>query len=176
MWAYPAEKDDASQISKLVDLYTNPPPGPGNLVRRNQIKVYQDGIIGTRTALVKNPYLIDFPDYGIGWLRPQYHARYLDIYDYRHIIGNRGMHYFTKDRLSQYIGSLQRGVNDKGEGYDFMVHVVGDRATNEVLTAVSENPNPDVRHRATHIEIVDPADYGRFKTLNVIADGQVAGK
>ena len=84
------------------------------------------------------------------------------------------MNYFTEARLTDYIGALQRDVSG-AEGYDFIVHVVGDAATREVLNSVEANPNPGSRHRCTHVELVSPEDYPRFGRLGVIADGQVAG-
>lgn len=63
MWAYPAATDDAKQIQDLIGLYSNPKNG---MVRRTQIKAYQDGIIPTRTAKVLEDYKLDKPDYGIG--------------------------------------------------------------------------------------------------------------
>ena len=85
------------------------------------------------------------------------------------------MNYFTEERLANYISELQNGLGENGEGFDFMVHVIGDNATREVLNAVEAHPNNDARHRCTHIELVSEADWPRFKQLGVIADGQVAG-
>jgi predicted amidohydrolase YtcJ len=155
MWAYPAATNDDAQIEALANFYNNPMDG---MVKRTQIKVYEDGLFGVRTARVLKPYLLPTPDYGIG---------------------DFGLNYFTQQRLGEYINALQIGLGQDGtEGYDFMVHVVGDAATREVLDAVRDNPHPiegASRHRCTHVELVDESDRPRFKALNVIADAQVAG-
>lgn len=150
LWADPAATNDTAQIASLKQLYSN---DNDKLVRRTAIKVYQDGIIPTRTAKLLQDYTADSPDYGIG---------------------NRGMNYFTRDRLAAYVAELQ-DFEQTGQGFDFLVHVIGDAATREALDAFEFNYKPDTRHRCTHIELVDPKDWPRFANLSVIADAQVAG-
>jgi predicted amidohydrolase YtcJ len=52
-------------------------------------------------------------------------------------------------------------------------HAIGDRAVRIALNAYEAaqkaNGVRDSRHQITHLELVDPADVGRFKTLGVIA-------
>ena len=52
-------------------------------------------------------------------------------------------------------------------------HAIGDRAARIALNAYEAaqkaNGVRDSRHQITHLELVDPADVGRFKTLGVIA-------
>lgn len=60
--------------------------------------------------------------------------------------------------------------------FDFHIHAIGDRGVREPLNAIQAGQMPGQRHRLTHLEQVDPADYDRFKALNVIADMQVAGE
>ena len=60
------------------------------------------------------------------------------------------------------------------------IHTIGDRAVRESLDAIESaqktNGNASSRrHRLTHVEVVNPSDIGRFKSLGVIADFQVAG-
>ncbi len=59
--------------------------------------------------------------------------------------------------------------------FDFLVHSVGDGATSEALAAVAASADgvTQTRHRLTHIEIIDKADYAKFKELGVFADFQV---
>ena len=55
-------------------------------------------------------------------------------------------------------------------------HAIGDRAARIALNAYEAaqkaNGVRDSRHQITHLELVDPADVGRFKTLGVIANIQ----
>ncbi|MFN0174005.1 MAG: amidohydrolase [Saprospiraceae bacterium] len=120
---------------------------PNKLLRINQIKVYADGIIHNTTAAMHDDYLIDY--FALGT--------------------NKGLNYFTESRLAQYISALE------GTGFDFHIHALGNRGIHESLNAVQQGGTSMGRHRITHVEYVDPADYGRFASLNVTADAQVAG-
>jgi hypothetical protein len=55
-------------------------------LRRNQVKMYMDGLTMTRTALILGEYLYPEPDLGIG---------------------DSGIHYFLRERLEKYITELQ---------------------------------------------------------------------
>ncbi len=120
---------------------------PNKLLRINQIKVYADGIIHNTTAAMHNDYLIDYFELGT----------------------NKGLNYFTESRLAQYISALE------GTGFDFHIHALGNRGIHESLNAIQQGGTNNGRHRLTHVEYVDPADYGRFASLNVTADAQVTG-
>ncbi|MBO6574930.1 MAG: amidohydrolase [Rhodothermales bacterium] len=117
----------------------------GDRVRMDQIKVYSDGILINTTAALHAPYQSLLP--GIDALT--------------------GLNYFTEDRLTAYLQALPQ--------FDFHIHAIGDRGVHEALNAVERAGRLDHRHRITHLEIVDPADYARFAELNVTADMQVAG-
>lgn len=118
-----------------------------SLLKVNQIKFYMDGILVNTTAAMKQPY-------EFGWLDLE---------------NNRGLNYFTQSRLTKYIKALEP------IGFDFNIHAIGDRGVHEALSAIESSTQGNARHRLTHIEVVDPKDYHRFKALNVIADAQVAG-
>lgn len=120
---------------------------PNSLLRINQIKVYADGIIHNSTAAMTDNYLVDY--FGLAT--------------------NNGLNYFTPSRLAQYIGALE------GTGFDFHIHALGNRGVKEGLDAIQQGGSSAGRHRLTHVEYVDPADYGRFAQLNVTADAQVVG-
>ena len=143
LWAYP-ELDDNEQIAQLKSLFTN---DADSLLKFNQIKVYSDGILINGTAAMHEPYEVDL----IG------------------LAGNRGLNYFSTQRLQHYIEQLTP------TGFDFHIHAIGDRGIHQALNAI-EAANTQGRHRLTHVEIVDPADLPRFSKLNVTADAQVAGE
>jgi predicted amidohydrolase YtcJ len=59
-----------------------------------------------------------------------------------------------------------------GAGFEPHMHADGDRAVREGLDGIRalrrQFPDRDIRAAIAHDEIVDPADFGRFKELNVI--------
>ena len=143
LWAYPTA-DDATQLASLKALYTN---DADSLLKFNQIKLYSDGIIINATSAMLAKYNIDL----IG------------------LPENKGLNYFSQQRIEQYITALEP------TGFDFHMHAIGDRGIREALNAVENSATTKGRHRITHVEIIAPADIPRFAQLNVTADAQVAG-
>lgn len=143
LWAYPTA-DDTTQLADLKALYNNE---ADSFLKFNQIKLYSDGIIVNGTSAMLAKYNIDL----IGM--PE----------------NKGLNYFSQERIEQYISALEP------TGFDFHMHAIGDRGIRETLNAVESSGTDKGRHRITHVEIVDPVDIPRFAQLNVTADAQVAG-
>ncbi|MFT5757064.1 MAG: putative amidohydrolase YtcJ [Alteromonadaceae bacterium] len=143
LWAYPMAKD-LEQLANLKALYTNE---ANSLLKFNQIKLYSDGIIINATSAMLAAYEMDL----IG------------------ISENKGLNYFSQERIEQYITALEP------TGFDFHIHAIGDRGIREALNAIENSGSEQGRHRITHVEIIDPADIPRFSQLNVTADAQVAG-
>lgn len=143
LWAYPTA-DDTTQLANLKALYSN---DTESLLRFNQIKLYSDGIIINATSAMLAKYNIDL----IG------------------LPENKGLNYFSQQRIEQYILALEP------TGFDFHMHAIGDRGIREALNAVENAASPKGRHRITHVEIINPTDIPRFAQLNVTADAQVAG-
>lgn len=149
-WAYP-QKEDAQQIKALKDMYSN-----GNhecFLRKNQIKVYIDSLLESTTATMQETYVKNFNLPGN--------------------FDNRGMNIFDQPRLAKYSNEFQySGVND---GFDFLIHAIGDRGVYEALNAFDDSWITGTRHGMTNLEQVKPEIFKRFEILNVIADIQVAG-
>ncbi|NNE99387.1 MAG: amidohydrolase [Pyrinomonadaceae bacterium] len=118
-----------------------------SLLRISQVKAYSDGILINSTAAMLKPYKETIGD----------------------IPSNNGLNYFSEERLAKYIAELEPA------GFDFHIHALGDRAARESLNAIEKAQKGKGRHRLTHLEVVDPSDFERFKLLNVTADMQVAG-
>lgn len=95
----------------------------------------------------------------------------------------------TAALLEAYVGSNSAGdplftqeqINEiaiAGDKVNLQLHAhaIGDRAARIALDAFEAaqkaNGVRDSRHQITHLELVDPADIGRFKTLGVIANIQ----
>lgn len=118
-----------------------------SLLKINQIKLYSDGIIINTTSAMIDEYLVDL--YGK--------------------TPNNGVNYVSEARIANYIKELEP------VGFDMHIHALGNRGVREALNAIEQEGTAAGRHRLTHIEYVDPAEYSRFASLNVTADAQVAG-
>ena len=120
---------------------------PNDLLRISQLKLYNDGILINSTAAMLEPYLEKLGN----------------------IPSNNGLNYFTEERITKYIAELEP------IGFDFHIHAIGDRGIRESINAIEAVQGSNARHRLTHLEVVSPNDYPRFKALNITADMQVAG-
>ncbi|MEM8896885.1 MAG: amidohydrolase [Bacteroidota bacterium] len=143
LWAYP-DGEDAQQLAILKSLYTN---SENSLLKINQIKLYADGIIHNTTSAMHETYRVNYFGFPI----------------------NKGLNYFTQERVATYIRELEN------VGFDFHIHAIGNRGVHESLNAIELSATQRGRHRLTHVEYVDPVDVARFAQLNVTADAQVAG-
>jgi len=92
--------------------------------------------------------------------------------------------------LGQYTNSKKSGqllfdpvafktIIDEADKRDMLVHIhaVGDKAVHESLNAFEytrSKRHSQVPHSITHLQLVDPQDYKRFKQNNVIASMQLA--
>ena len=110
----------------------------------NTVKFYADGVIEARTAALLAPYL------GHG--------------------NETGPLNYTPEDLATRISAADR------EGFQIHVHAIGDRAIRVTLDALArarhENGPRDARPVIAHLELFDPADIPRFRSLGVIASFQ----
>ncbi|MFN3591530.1 MAG: amidohydrolase, partial [Thermaurantiacus sp.] len=112
-------------------------------LRLQGVKLYADGALGSRGAWLKAPYA-DEP-------------------------GTRGLRFHDDTRLR----NLMSRANFVG--YQLAVHAIGDAANAQVLDAFAEllpTYGAALRNRIEHVQVLDPADFGRFKELSVIASMQ----
>jgi predicted amidohydrolase YtcJ len=118
-------------------------------LRADMIKVFADGIIEypTQTAALLEPYL-DASG------RPT---------------GNRGPTYHEPEALAQFV------TRADAEGFGVHIHAIGDRATRLALDAFAQarQHGSHRRYSIAHLELVDPADFPRFRELDVIASLQL---
>ena len=84
---------------------------------------------------------------------------------------NVGELYFNSLRFARLVAKLDAA------GIAVHVHAIGDRAVRESLDAFAfarnANGATDNRHQIAHLQLVDPADFSRFKEFGVIADMQL---
>jgi len=122
-----------------------------DFLRADAVKIFADGVIEypTQTAALLEPYLD-----GNG-----------------HATGNRGPSYFEQDNLNRIVSGADAA------GLTVHVHAIGDRAVRSSLDAFAysrqHNGAGDGRDQIAHLELVDPADFPRFKALGVIANLQL---
>ena len=112
------------------------------------IKIMTDGVCENYTASVLEPYL-------------DAEGR---------STGNRGIDFVDPERLKGYVTSLD------SHGFQVHFHALGDRAVRQALDAVEEarraNGMTDMRPHLAHLQIVDPADWPRFRELGAGANIQ----
>jgi predicted amidohydrolase YtcJ len=113
-------------------------------VRPTAVKLFQDGVIETRTAAMLAPYLD------------------------RH--GDAGEPVRDQATLDALTAALDRN------GFQIHVHAIGDRAIRMTLDAYDHaaavNGPRDRRDAIAHLQVIDPADIPRFRTLGVVANFQ----
>lgn len=84
---------------------------------------------------------------------------------------NYGNLYVDNPVLSKLVTALDKA------GWQVHCHAIGDRAVRTALDAYQvarkANPKGTNRHTIAHLQLVDPADYGRFAQLDVIPDFQL---
>jgi predicted amidohydrolase YtcJ len=120
-------------------------------LRADAVKIFADGVI-------------EYPSQTAALLEP-----YLDAQG--HPTNNRGPSYFTQANLDQIVTAADAA------GLTVHIHAIGDRAVRSALDAFADarrhNGALDNRGQIAHLELIDPADFPRFKELAVIANFQL---
>ncbi len=116
----------------------------GDFVRVGGVKGFMDGSLGSSTAKMFDPYVIDAKTTGV---------------------------YVTEPPTMRELVTRA----DKA-GLSVAIHAIGDEANAKLLDlfadAAKANGPRDRRFRIEHAQHLRPADYGRFKELNVVASMQ----
>jgi predicted amidohydrolase YtcJ len=114
------------------------------LLRTEAAKIFADGVIESHTAALLEPYL-DRP-------------------------GDRGEPILEQAEFDALAVGLDRA------GFQIHIHAIGDRAVRmslDALEAAAKMNGPrDARHHIAHLEMIDPADVPRFRSLGVAANFQ----
>ncbi|OUS03733.1 urease [Gammaproteobacteria bacterium 42_54_T18] len=131
------------QLSFLESIYN---PNKNTLLIVDQVKIYSDGIIVNGTAKTLAPYQFTyFPKspYGLNYIQPKAMKNWLTT-----------------------LATL---------GYGAHIHAIGDGGVRDALDAIESARRSGLTHHynITHLEMVNSADYSRFKSLSVDADFQV---
>jgi predicted amidohydrolase YtcJ len=122
-----------------------------DFLRADAVKIFADGVI-------------EYPSQTAALLEP-----YLD--GHGHPTDNRGPSYFAQDNLNRIVSGADAA------GLTVHVHAIGDRAVRSALDAFAyarqHNGAGDGRDQIAHLELINPADFPRFKELSVIANFQL---
>ena len=114
----------------------------------NTVKIMQDGVAENYTAAMLHPYL--GPD--------------------GQPTANAGISFVEPEALKRHVTRLD------ALGFQVHFHALGDRAVREALDAVEAarraNGRSDTRPHLAHLQVVDPADIPRFRTLGAAANVQ----
>ncbi len=135
--------DDSRDESQVDELVKLRARYQAEGVRADAAKIFADGVIEAGTAALLEPY-IDVP--------------------------SRGELNFPPEILDRIVIRLDK------EGFQIHVHAIGDRAIRASLDAFEKaraaNGPRDSRHHISHIELFDPDDIPRFRSLGVVANFQ----
>jgi predicted amidohydrolase YtcJ len=138
-----ADKDPAAQIAFVKTLQKKYDRDDLSVIG---FKIFADGVIEhpTHTAALSLPYT-ETRSQGVLMFDPKKFASFVTAADKQHLLVH--------------------------------VHAIGDKAVTETLngfeTARRINGNSGLPHTITHLQIVQPADFARFKKLNVLASYQL---
>lgn len=149
-WPWGAEKE-ANPLPRLVAQRDALRIGQ---LRADVVKFWVDGVFENGTAFVLDPYL-----------------------------GTDGAPSTQRGTQNYAVDELVDGVIQLGRsGFDCHFHAIGDGAVRQALDAVAAardavyandaNSLRDTRHSIAHLELIHPADIGRFAALKVAANIQ----
>jgi predicted amidohydrolase YtcJ len=147
-------KQAVAMVAALAKRYDQGAVGPEPTVTVRNVKLFLDGVITApaSTGAMLTPYFsLQGPPGNAHWAPSS----------------NRGPDvYFPASVLGPLL------VEIAGAGFEPHMHADGDRAVREGLDGVAvlrrQFPDRDIRAAIAHDEIVDPADFVRYKQLNVI--------
>jgi predicted amidohydrolase YtcJ len=122
-----------------------------DFLRADAVKIFADGVV-------------EYPSQTASLLEPYLDAQGRSTH-------NRGPSYFTQDNLNRIVTAADAA------GLTVHIHAIGDRAVRSALDAFADarrsNGTLDNRDQIAHLEVIDPADFPRFKELGVIANFQL---
>lgn len=145
---------DAIAGIKAIAAKYNADAGSQPGIRVSNVKLWMDGVLQApaQTARLLAPYRVEpAKDKHAEWLPGQH----------------LGEGYFSQQQVNDVVLQAAR------QGLDVHMHAIGDATVRQALDAVaytrSQPGLQDFRPAIAHAELVDPADYRRFKQLNTSA-------
>ncbi len=138
-------------VKAVAERYSRASDKPAPVVQVRHVKFFLDGVLQApaQTAGVLAPYLVDAGTPGApNWVAGT----------------STGQLYFSQDALNAAVDAAVKA------GFDPHVHAIGDAAVRRALDAMAyarQQQGAGFRGAIAHDELVDPADYPRFKALGV---------
>ncbi len=133
---------EVTDVAGVADAIAARTAHDTDMLAINGVKVFADGVIESGTANMLIPYAD----------------------------GTNGDLLVAPDTLRDIVTTAEQA------GLQVHVHAIGDGAVREALDAFeaarATNGPLDLRHQIAHLEVIDPADIGRFAALHVIANFQ----
>ncbi|MEO2023432.1 MAG: amidohydrolase [Pirellulaceae bacterium] len=138
---FDSEGDDENQIKSFIAQRSLL---AGNRLQASCVKLFLDGAYASHTVVLLEPYSDDPKQFG------------------------RGTLFIEPERLKRLVGRLD------AEGFEVHVHAQGDGAVRAALEAFAAarvtNGFLDNRHTISHLVLINPMDFARFRELGVIAN------
>lgn len=139
------EVDLAEGVEQIPRLIEKRDRFRSDRLRASAAKIFVDGVIESRTAALLEPYLGRADD-------------------------RRGDLTLSAAQLDRLVTALAAA------GFQVHLHAIGDRAVRSALDACGRalegNGNRDLRHHIAHLQLIDPQDIPRFRSLGVVANFQ----
>lgn len=145
-----------AQVKAIAGRYAEAATAPAPVVEVRHVKLFLDGVLQApaQTAAVLAPYNIDTGS-SVPGAPPMWVPG-----------ASRGELYFTQAALNAVVLEAVKA------GFDPHAHAIGDAAVRRALDAYEQArrqlPELAFRPAIAHAELVDPADYPRFKALGVV--------
>jgi len=140
--------DRGRGLEQLPELLDRRNAGQEGRFRPASVKMMLDGVAENHTAAMLEPYLDSS-------------GCPTEI---------TGLDFIDPGQLPKYVTALDR------EGFAVHFHALGDRAVRLALDAIAAareaNGDTDNRHHLAHLQVVHPADIGRFARLSAMANIQ----
>lgn len=140
-------------IKAVADRYHQAATGAAPVISVRHIKLFMDGVLQApaQTAGLLAPYKVNAGSAA--------HPHWVDG-------GSSGPLYLSADNVKSVVLEAVKA------GFDPHVHAIGDAAVRRSLDAFAHSreqlPGNKFRPAIAHAELVDPADYGRFKLLDAV--------
>ncbi|MFO1336807.1 MAG: amidohydrolase [Burkholderiaceae bacterium] len=141
-----------ARVKAVATRYTRPAGEPRPVVEVRHVKFFLDGVLQApaQTAGVLAPYNVDTgtPDHP-NWVPGS----------------ERGQLYYSPAQLDALVAEAIKA------GFDPHIHAIGDAAVRRALDAYDharQQLGNGFRPAIAHVELADPADFGRFKSLGVV--------
>lgn len=142
-----------ADVRALAQRYSRSTTEPSPTVQVRHVKLFLDGVLQTpaETGALLAPYRVNSGSASAPQWTPGTAT---------------GQQYFSQGQLDAVVTEAVRA------GFEPHLHAIGDAAVRRALDSIEyahkQLPNSNFRSAVAHAELVDPADYPRFKALDTL--------